>query len=711
MARRKTLQTNFSSGEIAPDLGMRSDTDQHQNGAKSLLNRRCLIGGGTKRRPGSWLESELAGPPRIEAFIVDQSTAYVLVFTAERVDAYRVDAADGTLTAAGSVTSALWTGSIYSEMDYEQSGNTAFLTHPDMETQVLTRTGASSWAVADFTFHTSGPRTEQPYHKVAGANVTLACSDVTGSITLTVSEAHFVSGHIGSVFRYLGRETLITAVAADGLTATATVLETLPETYTLTVTSSAGFTVGEETEGATTGAHGLVTAIPDATRITVVLRTQTAFSTENIIGPEAKTAISAVSTTTNAAIKEWDEQLFSAVNGYPACCVLHRNRLIFGGHPAVPDALIGSKLNNLYSFDVDDASDGDGFLETIGDAGASAIVQLHSAEQLIVLTDAGPYYCPESAASPFRPSSIAFFPFGSKWPVTATAKARGFDEGVLFVSGSLVIKARPTGNQAQQWAADEVSLLASHMISNPTRLAVTSNFGGGPERYAAIINDDGTMAMAQLVDAQRIRNFTPWETDGTLTSICAVGSFLYVTTQRLVAGNTKYLLELFDQDITLDAATEYATQAEMNDAASGVPSRYGNTEVHVVVGSQTHLGTYPVSDPPEGPYVVGLYYDSEIELLPPALDDEEGSAAPDLMRILEADANVIASQRFAATNDITTHTLSAYQVTDDVGEPPPDKDGWQKFTFLGWKKSPTVRFTQPDPLPLDVLAVRTTVAF
>jgi hypothetical protein len=54
MPRRKILQTNFSAGELSPDLGMRQDTDQYQNGAKSLLNRRVLISGGTVRRPGSW---------------------------------------------------------------------------------------------------------------------------------------------------------------------------------------------------------------------------------------------------------------------------------------------------------------------------------------------------------------------------------------------------------------------------------------------------------------------------------------------------------------------------------------------------------------------------------------------------------------------------------------------------------------------------------
>jgi len=715
MPRRKTLQTNFSAGEIAPDITQRQDSEQYQNGAKSLLNRRCLIGGGTKRRPGSWYLADLAAPPRLEAFVVNQETAYVLVFTAGRVDAYLVDLDDGTVTASGSVTSTLWTGAIYSEMDYEQSGDTAFLMHPDMETQVLTRTAVSTWTVTDFTFHTSGPRTEQPYYKVAPATMTLTPSDVTGSITLTVSgsTAYFESGHVNTVIRYVERECLITAVAADGLSCTATVTETLPETYDLTVTSSASFTVGEEVEGATSGATAFITSIPGGTTIRVILRTQLQFQNETLVGPQGSTAISARATATNAGTTEWDEQLFSSVNGYPACAVLHRNRMCFGGHPSAPDLLIASKLNNLYSFDVGDGSDGDAILETIGDARASEIVQLHSAEQLLVLTDAGPYYCPESATAPFTPSRIAFFPFGSKWPVTRTAKAQGFDGGVLFVSESLIIKARPTGNQAQQWDADEVSLLASHLIDAPTDFAVTSNFADGPERYAVFRNDDGTMAAMQLVEQQKIRNFTPWETEGNYTSTCAIGKFLYATTTRLVAGNTKYLLELFDQELTLDAATEYATQGAMDSVSSGIPSRYGATEVHVVVGDDNHLGTYPLSitDVPTGPYVVGLYYDSEIELLPPVIEDTEGSTAPDYMRILEASANVIGSQRFAGSNSITTHTLSAYQVTDDIGEPPPEKNGWHKFTFLGWKKEPTVLFDQPEPLPLEILAVRTTVAY
>jgi hypothetical protein len=712
MPRRKTLQTNFSAGELAPDLGMRQDTEQYQNGAKSLRNRRCLLGGGTKRRPGSWYEADLPGLCRIVEWVVDRNTKYVAAIGDGFFFGYSVTitATAVTVAAAGSISSCPWTGDIWEELDWEQSGNTMFLTHPDMITQVVTRTGAATWALADFAFFT-GPasRPEQPYLKFAASSMTLTASDVTGSITLTVSgsTAYFEADHVDTYVRYHGKATLITAVAADGLSATATVVERLPETYSLTVTASTNFAVGEVIEGSVTGAGAIITSIPDSTHITCILTdTLIAFTTSDvIIGPNGTTANSNVATTTNGAVSDWDEQMFSAVHGYPACVALHRNRLAFGGHRDAPSYLIASALNNLYDFNVGDGSDGDAIIESIGDGGASRIVQLHSAEQLLIGTDRGLYYCPEGVSSPFRPSSMAFFSFGSPWPITSTAKPRKFDGGVLFVSGSLLIKARPTGDINRAWDADEVSLLSHHLISNPTAVAVTSNFAGGPERYAVACNDDGTMAAMMLIEVQKIRNLTPWDTTGTFNSVCAIEDLLFAATTRTVAGNVRYLLELFDQDLTLDAATEYATEVLMT---AGIPATYGGTTVRVVTADYD-LGDYPpsLSALPDGPYFVGLNYTAVLETLPPVIDGPDGNKAGDIMRITEAYVHVLGSARFAANG----RALSAYQVTDDVDEPPPELEGPQRFQFLGWEREPTISITQPDALPLDILGISQTVAY
>jgi hypothetical protein len=706
VARSKVLQTNFSAGELSEDLGMRQDTEQYVNGARSLRNRRCMIGGGTKRRPGSWNMVEIldGAVPRSEDFVVDRWTQYVLVFTAGKMAAYVRDPDTGDLTAAGTLTSAPWIGNIAIEMDYEQSADVAFVTHQLMPTKVIVRTGASTWSLQDFSFHESGPRIEQPYLKLAAAAVTLTPSAVTGSIALVASAPHFISAHVGTRFRYLGREMEITAVS-NSQNATATVHETLPATNTLTVGSSAGFTVNETVTGGTTGAVGIITSIPDATHLTIVSTNQIAFAgTESVIGPYAFSAMSGTAGASPASVTDWDEQLFGPANGYPGCVTLHRGRLLFGGHLAAPKALMGSKVGNISSFDVGDGSDADGFLEEVGDARASVIQRMYSAEQLIVATDRGLYYCPESVANPFRPTSIAFFPFGSDWPITA-AKPRAFDDGVLFLSNSLIIKARPTGDQTRSWAADEISLISSHLVNEPTWITVTSNFAGGSERYAIIGNSDGTLAVLQLVEAQRIRNMVPWDTDGVYTSGCSIGRDVYVTTTRTVNGTSRNFLELFDQDLTLDLAAEYETEAELT---TGVPAAYGSSTINVVSG-RYHLGTFPLHGEtvPAGPFIAGLYYDSVLELLPPVIEDDEGAGAGNMMRVVRIEAHVRASQRFAANG----RTLSAYQVTTDVDAEPDEKNGWQDFgSTFGWSKDPTVTFNQPDPLPLDILAVRTTVA-
>lgn len=731
MARRKTLQTSFASGEIAPEIAMRQDTDQYQNGAKSLLNRRMLIGGGHVRRPGSWLESELDVDPVICEFIVNQSTQYVLSFSSGEMHAYLRDTETGHLTASGSV-SGPWFDPIYKEMDWVQRGNVIFLTHVDMVQQRIERTAASTWVRTDFSY-SIGPssRPEQPYLKLAAASVTLTPSARTGSVTAIASTASFTTAHIGSYIRYVGKAMRITAYTST-TQVTATVIETLPKSQRLTVGSSANFTVNEVVEGATSSAKGIVAAIPDGTHIDVVCTvegrpvpggpsrvtvnesgttvtvtpgTSTAFTTENLVGPVATTAISAVADIDPAAVVDWDEQMFGPAYGYPSCVEIHRGRLLFAGCPAAPDYLAGSTIGDLYNFNTATGGDADAIIEPIGDAGASKIVQLCSAEQLLVLTDRGAYYCPETPANPFRASSIAFYPFGSPWPITPTAQVQPFDNGAIMVSGSMVIKARQTGNQSAVWDAEEISLLAPHLLNLPDRITVVSNFGSNPERYAIMHNADNTLAVLQHNDAQKIRNFTPWTTNGDYLSTAAISGDVYVAVKRIIDGTTIYTLELFDQDITLDCATQYETQEEMD---ASVETQYGSEEVNVVTPDY-HLGTWPVSlnTFPDGPYVVGFNYESTTELLPPAIAGPEGPLAGDFMRIVECYVHVISSARFAANG----LALTAYQAADDLTEPPPLKEGPQRFQFMGWQREPTVTITQSDPLPLKILAVRTVVAW
>jgi hypothetical protein len=130
--------------------------------------------------------------------------------------------------------------------------------------------------------------------------------------------------------------------------------------------------------------------------------------------------------------------------------------------------------------------------------------------------------------------------------------------------------------------------------------------------------------------------------------------------------------------------------------------------VNVVVGNYS-LGTYPlaVDDPPAGPYTVGLFFDTRTETLPPAIEGNDGPIAGQNIRLLESFVSVLTSQRFAQNGT----ELAAYQVTDDLSAAPPLRTGPQRFQHMGWSRDPTLVITQPDPLPLTILAIKTEVAF
>src|SRR5215467_6572466 len=255
MARKKELQTTFIAGELDPKLALRVDIKQYNNGAKSLLNRRCLIGGGTSRRPGTLDLTPLPGSNRIVEFVFNEVDQAILVFWTNAMYAYSSGGAF-----LGGFGGAPWTFPAITEMDFMQQGNTVIVTHFTFPPQVITRTGFSSWTLAPFAFLTNGPRTEQPYFKIAGTKALMRPSGYEGAIIVDFNEAILNGTETGSIFRYLGREIRVDSVNSPSQFS-GTVLERLPPTFILVVQDATTFTTGESVIGADSLAKGVVSSI------------------------------------------------------------------------------------------------------------------------------------------------------------------------------------------------------------------------------------------------------------------------------------------------------------------------------------------------------------------------------------------------------------------------------------------------------------------
>jgi hypothetical protein len=727
---KKLFQTNFIAGELAHELDYRADIKQYQNGARSLFNRKVLLAGGTTRRPGTHrLTNHQGRVVRLVEFVFNEDTQYLIEFNElGGAFAYFPDGSfAGTIIAGGGP----WANStILYDMDYMQAANSLILTHPTWYPLIIQRVAITQWSITTFNFFISGSRIEQPYFKVAPFDITMQPTGTTGNVTLTLNGAWFLPSHVGQRFRYLGRELNINSVTSP-FQAEAIAFEPLPGSYGVGVEDGSGFSPNDTVVGADSNAKGVIHSMGGNSLFIYLRKASITAATgpggttaaqvggftgvatasmqkfvvgEILVGPAFTSKITSVDEIPPVPVTDWDEALISPANGYPACVALHHGRLCFAGHPAIPNLLMCSRVSNIRSFNVGDGSDADAIMETIGDSVSAEIRQLFSAEQLLIATDKGMYYVPEGPNVPFRPISISFSPFGSTWPMSRNVKMKQFDDGVIGVTGNLVVKFKPTGDTQKSWAALEVSILSPHLINDPIDMCVVTNFEEGPERYCVIVNRDNTLCVFQLIENQDVRNFVPWVTHGIFTSVASVKRKLYCAAKSGPLGSDGFcLLEQFDSKQLLDHAVKFNTAAEL----AGIPAIFADN-VQVVTESGFFLGTWPdlhVAEFPPGPYWAGYAFDSRIETLPPILDDQTGSNAGDLCRIAEAMVFVQESRRFA----LQGLELQAYRVGEDMNLPPPLRKGPQRFKIMGWHREPTVVINQPDPMPLTIMAIKTEV--
>ena len=234
-----------------------------------------------------------------------------------------------------------------------------------------------------FAFKTSTNNDEvyQPYFKFADDEITLDISTATAGtgVTLTTSADYFESGMVGTRIRYHGSEIEITGYT-NATTATGTLkknvrieldddpLKSEEGSGTVTVLHPAhGFATGASItiEGAESilneDGNGLAAGNLNGTFTITVLDddryTYTA-SNSDTGGDSADGGGTNVRIIGHPPTKQWDEQVYSAYNGYPTTCKFHQQRLFFAGG-AIADFIAGSKTAEFFNFDVGEAEDTD----------------------------------------------------------------------------------------------------------------------------------------------------------------------------------------------------------------------------------------------------------------------------------------------------------------------------------------------------------------
>jgi hypothetical protein len=236
MALLRQFTTNFSSGELSPLLSSRVDAAAYANGAFRLRNVRLKAQGGCTRRPGLRYLQTLANEAyQTEAYVFDENEAYILLFSNTKLRI--VDISDPT-TLLQTITGCPWQTSQIGSLVVSQSGDTMFLTHPDIPMQQIERTSSTNFTRTEFDFDISSGLKFQPYFKFAAGSVTITPSGTSGSVTLTASATAFTSAYNGLYLRLVDdaltvRHALITGYTS-GTVVTATLSGAIANTNAIT---------------------------------------------------------------------------------------------------------------------------------------------------------------------------------------------------------------------------------------------------------------------------------------------------------------------------------------------------------------------------------------------------------------------------------------------------------------------------------------------
>jgi len=199
MARAHWIKTNFTTGEVSPRLLGRTDFDKYRNGCLKAQNVIVLPSGGLMSRPGlhfvSAVKNSANGACRLIPFQFNTIQAYVCEFGDQYIRFYTNN---GQLQSSPGVTvevaSPYLTADLFG-LKYAQNADVMYIVRNNYAPYKLQRTTATTFTLTQVNF------TGGPFLTANATGTTMTASVTTGSGTLTASSAYFLAGHVGALFQ------------------------------------------------------------------------------------------------------------------------------------------------------------------------------------------------------------------------------------------------------------------------------------------------------------------------------------------------------------------------------------------------------------------------------------------------------------------------------------------------------------------------------
>lgn len=532
-----------------------------------------------------------------------------------------------TVAAAGDmVLTAPWGANDIQNVRYDQSGDVVFSSCKAHRARRIERQGTRSWSLVDYL-----PE-DGPFRVENTGPITMTAAALSGSTTLTASQAYFRSTNVGSLFRLasLG-QTVSAAIAADntftspirvtGIDAGRVFSIVITGTWVATVTLQrsvgepgdwtdvASYTTNQSTTYDDTLDNQIIyyrLGIKTGNYTSGTATCQLSYAAGSIQGVGIVTGYTSTTVVdidvltdfgSTTATGDWWEGQWSDRRGWPSAVALHDGRLWWAGK----DNINGSVSDAFDSFS--DATEGDSgpIKRSIGSGPVDTINWLLPLSHLLVGAQGAELVAKSSSLDePLTPTQFSLKP--STTLGSAALRAVKIDAGGVYVnrSGSRVYELTLDGSVYNYTSSDLTAIVPE--IGKPSFVRIAAQ--RQPDTRIHCVRSDGKVAILIFDRLEKVTCWVLYETDGLVEDVVVLPGTeedeVYYCVNRTINGSTKRYLEKWalesealNEALSILSDSTYVWTGAASTTITGLSHLEGET---VVVWANTKdLGSYTVS--------------------------------------------------------------------------------------------------------------------
>lgn len=697
MAKINLIKNNFTSGELSPHIWMRTDLQQYRNGTKEMFNFLPIVEGGLKRRGGTQALAVTAGAVRILPFIINHSTAYLLVFKALSID---------VLDSNGSLVKSLvtpYTAQDIKELNYTQNRYQFFIAHSNHPLAWLRASeDLTNWVYDAFDFYV--PPLEEvstpslplkPNEKSAGKVATLIASPYDIYDNTKRYQAGDVCHYTISNTKYYFRAKRITQGNTPTLGSSGPEEHPDPNWETTAVTEAQAFTAADVNKFVFIN-EGIV-------------RIDTYVSPSTVSGE----ILLKLNTDIEAIGNSWTlkQDIFELNLGYPRAITMYQQRLVIAGTKTYPNYVWLSRVGDVTNF-LPTTADGDSFTVSASSDQLTNVLHLAQSRGICVMTGGSELVISsQNAMTPTNTSILEHTSFG----ITENIKPIKVGSELIFVQrGAERVRTLLYDYSIDSLTSSELTVLASHIAKKNSGIKEMV-YCAEPDSIIWFVLGNGKLASLTLNREQSVIAWSTHDIGGKVLSVTSLPSVngsdrLYFLVNR----NGTVQIEQMKEELLLDSVIKVNVQhnkpcivqhEQIGILGNEVAAYYkANDTVYVLPIIKRQGNTLTIDcDPSVNQVYIGRKFTSRVSLFAPELQGSPATSSPSIIKI-----NHINLYLYESLNPtVNGEMVELKQFTENLFEAPKPFTGNKRIEMNGWADFDNFKLIieQSEPLPLHITAV------